>query len=134
MSIALMPVFDVDVVDLIYDFMPTEPDEPDIWETCYGTTYICNVKHIVLYGGGPEGGLVFFNKKRRKGWYKWHRDWFQYAKYEKITEGQVATKHASGEDEKFAILPSNWEELGYGDDEDIMILDDDRMFELTTDW
>ena len=32
MSIALMPVFDVDVIDLIYDFIPTEPDEPDIWE------------------------------------------------------------------------------------------------------
>ena len=37
-------------------------------------------------------------------------------------------KHAQDEDEKIMVLHENWEELGYGDD-DIMIMDDRFMIE-----
>ena len=126
MSIALIPLFETHLIDLIYEFIP---EEPDIWETCYGVEWICGVKHYVLYGGGPSGGLVFFNKKRRKGWYRWHQNWGQYVRYEKITEGQVASKHLDDEDEKLAILPPNWENLKLKDEDYIVILDDDRMID-----
>ena len=126
MSIALMPVFESSIIDLIHDFIPGEPDIE--WETVYGSTMIHNVKHLITYGGGPEGGFVFFNKKRRKGWYKWHRDWFQPPKYEKIAEGQVAINWSDGV-EKIGVLPTNWDELGYWENEDLIILDDDLMMQ-----
>ena len=76
-----------------------------------------------------SGGLVFFNKKRRKGWYKWHQNLGPFVRYEKITEGQVASKHLDDEDEKLAILPPNWENLKLKDEDYIVILDDDRMID-----
>ena len=39
------------------------------------------------------------------------------------TSGQVAIKHAQDEDEKITVLPRDWEERGYGDDDDIIIMD-----------
>ena len=47
----------------------------------------------------------------------------QEPRYELITSGQVAIRHSEGEDEKIAILPPDWEEQGYGEDDDIMIMD-----------
>ncbi len=47
------------------------------WETVYGSAKIYKSKHLVTYGGGPEGGYVYFYKERDPGWYRWHRTWFQ---------------------------------------------------------
>ena len=47
----------------------------------------------------------------------------QEPKYELITSGQVAIRHSEDEDEQIAILPPDWEERGYGNDDDIMIMD-----------
>ena len=45
----------------------------------------------------------------------------QEPKYELITSGQVAIRHS--EDDKITVLPPDWEERGYGEDDDIMIMD-----------
>ena len=37
--------------------------------------------------------------------------------------GQVAIRHSPDEDEEMAVLPPDWEERGYGIDDDIMIMD-----------
>jgi len=89
---------------------------------------ICNVRHIITLTRGPAGGLVFFNKKRRKGWYLWHQDWFKYPKYEKITEGQEAVNWSDGV-EKIGVLPDNWYELGHWENVDLIILDDETMMQ-----
>ena len=97
----------------------------------YGTAEICRTKHYVTYGGGPEGGFVFFGCAPDPGWYKWHRDWFKKATYAKVEAGQVAfLMHADGS-EQIAILPDDWdttvnlEELA----ETVLIADDDFMLE-----
>ena len=69
------------------------------WELVYGTAKIYETKHIVTYGGGPEGGFVYFTSRQtgRGGWYKWHHDWFKKAVYTKVVEGLVAfLMHADG--------------------------------------
>ena len=127
MSIALMNVFDVDLVRNIHDLIQTEPEVE--WETVYGSVEIYRTKHIITYGGGPEGGYVYFWCERSPGWYNWHRDHFQEPRYTKIQSGQVAVKWED-DVEKIGILPDNWEELGYGEDEDITIMDSYFMEEL----
>ncbi len=62
------------------------------WETVYGTVNIYKTNHLVTYGGGPEGGYVYFRKERDPGWHRWHRTWLQPPTYAKILTGQVATK------------------------------------------
>ena len=131
MSIALMPLFEPSIIDLIYDFIPLDEDE-DEWETLYGCTEIYETQHYLTYGGSPEGGYVFFYREREQGWYRWSRTWGEGPTYERITSGQVAIKHAQDEDEKIMVLPENLEELGYGDDDDIMIMDNSFMIEQ--DW
>ena len=61
MSIALIPVFEPSIIDLIYDFIPLDEDE-DEWETLYGCTEIYETQHYLTSGGGPEGGYVFFTE------------------------------------------------------------------------
>ena len=61
MSIALIPVFEPSIIDLIYDFIPLDEDE-DEWETLYGCTEIYETQHYLTYGGSPEGGYVFFTE------------------------------------------------------------------------
>ena len=107
-------------------------DEEDEWETLYGCTEINQTRHYLTYGGSPEGGYVFFYREREQGWYRWSRDWGEGPTYERITSGQVAIRHAQDEDDKIMVLPENWEELGYGDDDDIMIMDNSFMIEQ--DW
>ena len=108
MNTALKSVFDINVVSNIMAFVPV--DDFQI-ETLFGFTHIRKVKHYITYGGGPEGGFVYFTSRRRGkgGWYKWHRDWFKEAVYTKVVDGQVAFLiHADGS-EKIAILPDKWE-------------------------
>ena len=131
MSIALMPLFEPSIIDLIYDFLPMD-EEDDEWETLYGFTEIYETQHYLTSGGGPEGGYVFFYREREQGWYRWSRTWGHRPTYERITSGQVAIRHRQDEDEKITVLPDNWDELGYGDDDDIMIMD--NSFMIQQDW
>ena len=128
MSLALLPVLNVELIDRIYDFLPTEPEI--VWETLYGTDRIYETEHWCTYGGGPSGGYVYFYKERPRGWYRWSWSGLREPVYEPITSGIMVWKHAYDEDEKCAIIPDNYEELGIELDEDTMIMDDDRMKEL----
>ena len=67
--------------------------------------------------------ICIFFREREPGWYRWSRDWGTEATYELITSGQVAIRHSPDEDEKISVLPPDWEERGYGIDDDIMIMD-----------
>ena len=62
MAVALLSVFDVDVVQNIHDFIPRRPDVE--WEEIAGYTMIYKQKHLQTYSGGrgPEGGYVYFYK------------------------------------------------------------------------
>ena len=96
MNTALKSVFDAPVMLNILSFVPLDNFE---LETLFGFTNIYGTKHYITYGGGPEGGFVYFTSRRRGkgGWYKWHRDWFKRAVYTKVVEGQVAfLMHADG--------------------------------------
>ena len=63
MSAALKSVFDSHVVANILAFVPL--DDYQI-ETLYGFTHIYGAKHYITYGGGPEGGFVYFISERRR--------------------------------------------------------------------
>jgi len=41
------------VVDHIAELIPEDPEIE--WETVYGSTVIWRTKHMITYGGGPEG-------------------------------------------------------------------------------
>ena len=41
----------------------TSQEEEEDWDTCYGTVLIRRAKHILAYGGGPEGGFVMINSE-----------------------------------------------------------------------
>ena len=104
---SLSNIFDANIVSNIMAFVPV--DDFQI-ETLFGFTHIRNVKHYITYGGGPEGGFVYFTGQRpgKSSWFKWHRDWFEEAVYTKVVDGQVAFLiHADGS-EKIAILPDKW--------------------------
>ena len=108
MNTALKSVFDSGVVNNISAFVPVDEFEID---TLFGFTHIAGVKHYITYGGGPEGGFVYFASQRpgKSSWFKWHRDWFKETVYTKIREGQVAFLiHADGS-EQIAILPDSWD-------------------------
>ena len=108
MNTALKRVFESGVVNNIIAFVPVDNFEID---TLFGFTHIHGVKHYITYGGGPEGGFVYFASQRpgESSWFKWHRDWFKEAVYTKVLEGQVAFLiHADGS-EQIAILPDSWD-------------------------
>ena len=50
-----------EVVDNIEAFMPEDPEYE--WETVYGSTRIYQTNHTITYGGGPEGGYVYFYRE-----------------------------------------------------------------------
>ena len=108
MSCALKTVFDAHVMSQIMSFVPV--DDFQI-KTLFGSTTFSGAKHYVTYGGGPEGGFVYFLSRRRGkgGWYRWHRDWFKKAVYTKVVEGQVAFLIQAGGSEQIAILPDSWD-------------------------
>ena len=57
MNTVLKTVFDSNVVANIAAFVPVDEFEID---TLFGFTHIAGVKHYITYGGGPEGGYVYF--------------------------------------------------------------------------
>jgi hypothetical protein len=109
------------LVDRIADLIPRAPD----WETVYGAIAIYKTKHYITYGGGPEGGLVYFFRERRAGWYRWERSWGEEPVYTRIEEGQVAWKW-SDDLEYITVVPDDYEPE---ENEDIMIMGDDYMQE-----
>ena len=66
MSLALLPLLNVELIDRIHDYIPADVDEIE-WETLYGWTVIYQTKHYITYGGGPEGGYVYFLMSVRQG-------------------------------------------------------------------
>ena len=110
-----------DLVDRIADLIPREPE----WETVYGATMIYKTKHYLTYGGAPEGGLVYFFRERRAGWYRWHRSWGEEPTYTRIETGQVVWKW-SGDLEYIAVVPDDYQP---DESEDVMIMDDGFMQE-----
>ena len=129
MAVALLSVFDVDVVQNIHDFIPRRPDVE--WEEIAGYTMIYKTKHLQTYSGGPEGGYVYFYKERLPGWYKWNRGWGSEPCYAYIDDGVVAAKW-TGDVEYTNVLPDNDEEYNSLDEEDdvldIMTYDFIRSF------
>ncbi len=75
-------------------------------EPVYENGIIYKTNHLLTYGGGPEGGYVYFYKEKDPGWYRWHQTWFQPPTHTKIFTGQVATKFQE-KCEYIGALPDN---------------------------
>ena len=118
MAELLNQLFPDDVAENIVEIIPTPID----WITIYGSIEIYKTKHIITYGGGPEGGFVYFYKERESGWYSWDRDWFRSPVYIKI-DGQIAI-YWDDDVEKIGIVPHDYE---LDEDDDIRIMDDEIM-------
>ena len=114
----LNQVFPDGVVDLIAELVPEDPEIE--WEEVFGSTVIYKTKHMITYGGGPEGGYVYFYREREAGWYKWERGWFQEPRYTKV-DGQVAIWFDDGV-ERIAVVPDDYEP---DEDEEIIICSDE---------
>ncbi len=100
------------------------------WETVYGSFSIYKTKHIITYGGGPEGGYVYFWRERDPVWCRWHRSWNQAPTETKVSTGQVATKFGEDGVEYIGVLPDSWESLHLlGSEEEVAILSGDVMQE-----
>ncbi len=108
MNTALLNVFDTPIVLAILSYVPV--DDFQI-EPLFGFTHIRNVKHYITYGGGPEGGFVYFTGQRpgKSSWFKWHRNWCKEAVYTKVVDGQVAFLIHTDGSEQIAILPDSWD-------------------------
>ena len=104
MAIALLNVFDVDVVQNIQDFIH--------WEEKAGYTMICKTRHVQTYSGGPEGGWVYFYKERRPGWYWWNRSWGREPCYAYTDDGIVAVKWTA-KVKYIGVLPDNYEKYNW---------------------
>ena len=103
-------VFDAPVVQNIMSFVPPDPE----FDTLYGTVEIKDVRHYITYGGGAEGGFVYFaDQEKKQGWYRWDRGWFQEASYTKIETGQVVFLVHEDGSEEIGVLPDNWEDSQY---------------------
>jgi hypothetical protein len=96
------------------------------WEAVCGTTIIYRTKHVLTYGGGPEGGYVYLYKEREAGWYEWRRDWGTPPTYTKV-DGMLVQRFDEQDVELIAVAPYDFE---YDGEEDIHILHDDLMQEL----
>ena len=80
-------------------------------------TMLYKTEHLQTYTGRPEGGYVYFYKERRPGWYRWHRTWGRGATYTYIDEG-IAPVRWLGDVEYMGVLPDNYEDYDWVDDED----------------
>ena len=118
MAELLNQLFPDDIAVNIAEYIPP----PIEWTTVYGSTKIYQTKHIVTYGGGPEGGFVYFYREREAGWYSWDRGWFQQAVYTKV-DGKIAIWW-DDDVERIGVVPHDYEP---DEDEDIRIMDDDIM-------
>ena len=95
------------------------------WEAVYGSLVIYRTKHILTYGGGPEGGYVYFYREREPGWYSWRRDWFRPPVYTKL-DGQVAIWWDENV-ERIGVVPHDYEPP---EGEDITIMSEELMEEI----
>jgi hypothetical protein len=118
MAEVLNQVFPEGIVNHIAELIPRDPEIE--WETVFGSTVIYKTKHMITYGGGPEGGYVYFFREREAGWYSWRRDWFQPPVYTKV-EGQVAIWWDDGV-ERIGVVPHDYEPP---EDEEIIICSDE---------
>ena len=104
MTEVLNLVFPEGIVDLITELVPQDPEIE--WESLYGSTTIYMTKHFITYGGGPDGGYVYFYKEREVGWYSWERNWGTPPVYTKV-DGQIAL--CFGDSELIAVVPLDYE-------------------------
>ena len=118
----LMNVFDADVVHNIHDIIPTEPEVE--WENVYGSVKIYETKHTITYGGGPEGGYVYFYREREPGWYAWERKWGEPPSYTRIYS--MLVMRFEDDVEQVAVVPLDFEPTDE-ENEEITILDTDLM-------
>ena len=121
MTEVLSQIFPEGVAENIVEFIPEQEDVA--WETVYGSTTTYRTKHFITYGGGPEGGYVYFFRERAPGWYSWHRDWFKEAEYTKL-DGRVLAIWWDDGVERMGVVPLDYEP---DEDEDITILDNEHM-------
>ena len=122
MTLAFANVFDDSILQNIQDFIPQQTID---WETLYGKRRIYQTDHYITYGGGPEGGYVYFYREREAGWYSWNREWFQQMTYTKLDDGLlVAFEIDEDACESIAVVHEGFEcEL---DEYEIMIIGDDE--------
>jgi len=118
MSVALSTIFPLDIVSRISDF--AQRHETFNWETVYGSTVIYKTKHVITYGGGPEGGYVYFYREREPGWYAWERNWGTAPTYTKL-DGLLVQKFED-DIEYVSVVPPDYEPEEE-DDAEITILD-----------
>ena len=132
MALALLNMFDELVVERIQDFLPEDPPDPfEDFEYLLGTVQIYQTKHYATHSGGPEGGLVYFNREREAGWYRWSRNWGTPPAYEKLETGVVLMVSYPDGSERIGIAPDNWEEVyDIGDDVFVLIGDDQTMQDM----
>ena len=123
MTLAFANVFDDSILQNIQDFIPQPPTVD--WETLYGKCRIHRTDHYITYGGGPEGGYVYFYREREPGWYSWHRDWLQIPTYIKL-EGIIVFRINDDGNEFIAPVP-NGIEIEEDEDETIIVGDHDEM-------
>jgi len=119
MAEVLNQVFPEGIVNHIAELIPRDPEIE--WETVFGSTVIYKTKHMITYGGGPEGGYVYFFREREAGWYSWRRDWFQPPVYTKV-DGQVAILWDDDGVERMGVVPYDYEPP---EDEEIIICSDE---------
>ena len=119
---ALMNVFDVDVVQHIHDFIPRRPDVE--WVEVAGWQMIYKAKHIVFIWN-VKGGYVYFYKERQPGWYRWSKIWGREPVYTYIDGGVVAVRWLD-DIEYMGVLPMDYDQYDWSD-EDIIIMADIYM-------
>ena len=123
MTLAFANVFDDSILQNIQDFIPEQTID---WQTLYGKCRIYQTDHYITYGGGPEGGYVYFYREREAGWYHWHRGWNGTPEYTKIEDGIVVFRIDEDGCEFVYVAPHMWE-YEQDDDEVIIIGDDEEM-------
>lgn len=117
MTEVLSSLIPPEVVANIEAFLPEPAWDEDLeWHHIYGTTTIYRTKHFITYGGGPEGGYVFFFRERSPGWYRWHRGWGGEPTYEKV-DGFLLQKFDEDGCEYVAEVPDDYEYDGPEDND-----------------
>ena len=122
-TLAFANVFDDSILQNIQDFIPQQTTD---WETLYGKCRIYEKDHFITYGGGPEGGHVYFYREREPGWYYWRRGWSGKPTYTKTDAGQIVFRIDEDGCEFIAVVPDGWEHE-QDEDEVIIIGDDEEM-------
>ncbi len=104
MALAFANVFDDSVIQNIQDFVPQQTIK---WEFLHDKVCEWETDHYITYGGGPEGGYVYFYREREPGWYSWNRELFQEPTYTKIDEGQVVFSITEDGSEFIVVVPDD---------------------------